>query len=354
MQKIALPIIFVAAAAAALFYVSREAHGAGTLTLLAAVLVVGQICATLPFILEAKKPRAETPPPPSRDDEAARKILANQQVIHEDLRSLGETLVRRLAALAERQNEIEKNVLAARDVDVADDLDDFFGKIGRAFDERFENLPEAVGEKIAPQLQEFREKIDAAEKRLAELRAAAEKIAAAGPARDEAVPETAPRGDEGCDATDGVPADFPGEKEAAENETAEEPFPPDEDAPFLDDFPEEDDAETPPRDETPDAGQGELPLGDFPPARGATLVLDAMLGIENKPFLRGNAPGLSETAGTPMTFVEIGRWSHDFDALNREVSVRILRNDNEDEPLGDPVTLAPGQKLELAYVPEKP
>lgn len=345
MQKIALPIIFVAAAAAALFYVSREAHGAGTLTLLAAVLVVGQICATLPFILEAKKPRAGTPQP-RPDDEAARKILANQQVIHEDLRSLGETLVRRIAALAERQNEIEKNALAARDVDIADDLDDFFGKISRALDERFENLPEAVGEKIAPQLQELREKIDAAEKRLAELRAAAEKIASA-------VPETAPRVDE-PDEPDGVPADFP-EKEATESENAEEPFPPDENAPFLDDFPEEDDAaETPPRDETPDAGQGELPLGDFPPARGATLVLDAMLGIENKPFLRGNAPGLSETAGTPMTFVEIGRWSHDFDALNREVSVRILRNDNEDEPLGDPVTLAPGQKLELAYIPEKP
>ena len=345
MQKIALPIIFVAAAAAALFYVSRETHGAGTLTLLAAVLVVGQICATLPFILEAKKPRAGTPQP-RPDDEAARKILANQQVIHEDLRSLGETLVRRIAALAERQNEIEKNVLAARDVDIADDLDDFFGKIGRAFDERFENLPEAVGEKIAPQLQEFREKIDAAEKRLAELRAAAEKIASA-------VPETAPRVDE-PDEPDGVPADFP-EKEATESENAEEPFPPDENAPFLDDFPEEDDAaETPPRDETPAAEQGELPLGDFPPARGATLVLDAMLGIENKPFLRGDAPGLSETAGTPMSFVEIGRWSHDFDALNREVSVRILRNDNEDEPLGDPVTLAPGQKLELAYIPEKP
>lgn len=344
MQKIALPIIFVAAAAAALFYVSRETHGAGTLTLLAVVLVVGQICATLPFILEAKKPRAGTPQP-RPDDEAARKILANQQVIHEDLRSLGETLVRRIAALAERQNEIEKNALAARDVDIADDLDDFFGKISRALDERFENLPEAVGEKIAPQLQELREKIDAAEKRLAELRAAAEKIASA-------VPETAPRVNED-DEPDGVPADFP-EEEATESENAEEPFPPDEDAPFLDDFPEEDDAETPPRDETPDAGQGELPLGDFPPARGATLVLDAMLGIENKPFLRGDAPGLSETAGTPMTFVEIGRWSHDFDALNREVSVRILRNDNEDEPLGDPVTLAPGQKLELAYIPEKP
>lgn len=345
MQKIALPIIFVAAAAAALFYVSRETHGAGTLTLLAVVLVVGQICATLPFILEAKKPRAGTPQP-RPDDEAARKILANQQVIHEDLRSLGETLVRRIAALAERQNEIEKNALAARDVDIADDLDDFFGKISRALDERFENLPEAVGEKIAPQLQELREKIDAAEKRLAELRAAAEKIASA-------VPETAPRVDE-PDEPDGVPADFP-EKEATESENAEEPFPPDENAPFLDDFPEEDDAaETPPRDETPAAEQGELPLGDFPPARGATLVLDAMLGIENKPFLRGDAPGLSETAGTPMTFVEIGRWSHDFDALNREVSVRILRNDNEDEPLGDPVTLAPGQKLELAYIPEKP
>ena len=78
-----------------------------------------------------------------------------------------------------------------------------------------------------------------------------------------------------------------------------------------------------------------------------------MLGIENKPFLRGNAPGLSENAGTPMTFVEIGKWSHDFSALTEEISVRILRNDDENDPLGETITLAPGQKLELAYVPDR-
>ncbi|MBQ8445147.1 MAG: hypothetical protein IJX22_02025 [Opitutales bacterium] len=37
----------------------------------------------------------------------------------------------------------------------------------------------------------------------------------------------------------------------------------------------------------------------------------------------------------------------------RKITVRILRNDNDAEPLGEPVTLAPGQTLELAYVPER-
>ena len=112
------------------------------------------------------------------------------------------------------------------------------------------------------------------------------------------------------------------------------------------------DAEIPETEEDAPAKQGEFELGDFPKPLGATLILDAMLGIENKPYLRGNAPGLSEDAGIPMTFVEIGRWSHDFKALSEVATVRILRNDDTGALLGEPVSISPGQTLELAYVAE--
>ncbi len=52
-----------------------------------------------------------------------------------------------------------------------------------------------------------------------------------------------------------------------------------------------------------------------------------------------------------MTFVEIGRWSHDFAPFRKEISVRILRNDDEREPIGEPVTLVPGQTLEIEHRP---
>ena len=34
-----------------------------------------------------------------------------------------------------------------------------------------------------------------------------------------------------------------------------------------------------------------------------------MIGIGNKPYLRGEGPGLSWDEGVPMNFIEIGKWS---------------------------------------------
>lgn len=341
MRKTALPLVFVVAVGAALFYVSQENHGTGTLVLLAAVLLVGQICATLPFIIEAARSRTGTP---QKDKlaEDVRKIIDNQRVIHEDLRSLGETLIKRHNALAEARTALEKKILGKLD-DSAPDFDgefeEFSGKILRALEERLNDISEKIDErtddeferklveseeKILGQLGEIAGTLDAVEEKISGIDSRAAEEENALP--DEDFPAAEEEGDSPAGVEnfpeeleeEHVPADIAGE-ETAEEESAGE--------------------------------QGELALGDVLSDRGATLVLDAMLGIENRPFLRGNAPGLSESAGTPMTFVEIGRWSYDFAPFRKEISVRILRNDDEREPIGEPVTLVPGQTLEIEHRP---
>lgn len=342
MQKISLPVIFVSAVVAALFYVSQEEHDTGTLLLLAAVLLVGQICATLPFIFESRRPRAGTDRGAGTPDANTQKIVANQQIIHEDLRSLGETLIKRLNAITERQDAVEKRLLAAlakAEPDFSDDLDAFREKLGKSLEERFEALDERLRESSEDGRDEdVHRKLDSIADRLEDFLIAFENLA---PGELE-------------DVCDDSGEEYPGSDADGESEDGGNA----DGVASVEDFPEDEGEFLASEDADSGAAaspvqQGEFELGDFPKAHGATLILEAMLGIGNKPFLRGNAPGLSDSAGTPMTFVEIGKWSYDFDALTEEITVRILRNDDENEPLGEPVTLSPGQTLELAYVPER-
>lgn len=339
MQKIALPVIFISATVAALFYISREEHGTGTLLLIAGVLLVGQICATLPFIFDAWKNRAAAPAAENSAD--TKKITANQQIIQDDLRALGEMLAKRIDAIESHQKDLAEKIHALaqkKSPDFSDAIDELFEKTNRAFEENSETLRRQIDEKIS-----------AAEKKLA---AASADIDRQIDDLTVAIENLTLRDFD--DESDDTPATPPEKKSAPENDANESD---DENVPAIDDefFDEPDDAENAdaPADEKPAAEQGELDLGEIPPTPGATLTLDAMIGIGNKPFLRGNAPGLSEKSGTPMTFVEIGKWSYDFEPSDEEITVRILLNDDESSPLGDPVTLAPGQSLELAYTPDK-
>ena len=372
MRKTALPLVFVVAVGAALFYVSQENHGTGTLVLLAAVLLVGQICATLPFIIDAARSRTGTPQKDKdKISEDVRKIIDNQRVIHEDLRSLGETLVKRLSALSEARLALEKKIIAKLD-DSAPDFDGEFeelsGKILRTLDDRLNDISEKIDEhsadeferkfaeseeKILESLGEIAGTLDAVEEKISALNsrefaendvpAEAEGERVPVESEDEDFSEVAEE-ENAADAPSGV-EDFPEDDEEAESVPAAEETVAEEE----ENFPEEEK----PAEEEIAGEQGELALGDVSPERGATLVLDAMLGIENRPFLRGNAPGLSARAGTPMTFVEIGRWSYDFAPFRKKISVRILRNDDEQDPLGEPVTLVPGQTLKIDCNPGK-
>ena len=75
-----------------------------------------------------------------------------------------------------------------------------------------------------------------------------------------------------------------------------------------------------------------------------------MIGIGNKPFLRGSGGGLSWERGVPMDFEEIGKWRWIAPAdLEEPVEVQVYRNDKDGDRKGR-YTIEPGQKLEVSPV----
>ena len=77
-----------------------------------------------------------------------------------------------------------------------------------------------------------------------------------------------------------------------------------------------------------------------------TVVANVMIGIGNKPFLRGEGPGLSWDEGVSMNFIEIGKWAWSPPRKNASMIVQVYRND-KDPDKGGKVEVKPGQKLEI-------
>jgi len=77
-----------------------------------------------------------------------------------------------------------------------------------------------------------------------------------------------------------------------------------------------------------------------------TVVANVMIGIGNKPFLRGEGPGLSWEEGVSMNFVEIGKWAWSPPRKNASLTVQIYRNDQDPDKTGK-VEVKPGQKIEI-------
>ena len=77
-----------------------------------------------------------------------------------------------------------------------------------------------------------------------------------------------------------------------------------------------------------------------------TVVANVMIGIGNKPFLRGEGPGLSWEEGVAMNFVEIGKWAWSPPRKNASLTVQIYRNDQDPDKTGK-VEVKPGQKIEI-------
>ena len=83
------------------------------------------------------------------------------------------------------------------------------------------------------------------------------------------------------------------------------------------------------------------------PSNAATSVTaNVMIGIGNKPFLRGEGPGLSWDEGVPMNFIEIGKWAWSPSRKNAALTVQVYRND-EDPDQGGKVEVKPGDKIEI-------
>lgn len=84
------------------------------------------------------------------------------------------------------------------------------------------------------------------------------------------------------------------------------------------------------------------------PKKGdAVVVVNALIGIGNKPFLRGNGAGLSPDKGTPMDYIEIGKWRYVFPAFDGKINFSVLKND-EVPPNGESeFSISAGEKTEL-------
>jgi hypothetical protein len=78
---------------------------------------------------------------------------------------------------------------------------------------------------------------------------------------------------------------------------------------------------------------------------GTCLIVNLMIGIGNKPFVRGSGPGLSEEVGEPMQFLAIGRWLWRAPVGGTAVTVQVWKNDKT--PLGEAVYIRAGESREL-------
>lgn len=82
----------------------------------------------------------------------------------------------------------------------------------------------------------------------------------------------------------------------------------------------------------------------------AVFTVNILIGIGNKPYLRGSGGGLNWEAGVPMEFEEIGKWRWVAPAdLDGSVELQVFRNDEDADRKGRHV-LEAGQKLEVTPV----
>lgn len=85
---------------------------------------------------------------------------------------------------------------------------------------------------------------------------------------------------------------------------------------------------------------------DKPSKRATAIIANVMIGIGNKPFLRGEGPGLSWEEGVPMNFVEIGKWAWSPSRKNASVTVQVYRNDEDPDNRGK-FEVKSGEKIEI-------
>ena len=76
------------------------------------------------------------------------------------------------------------------------------------------------------------------------------------------------------------------------------------------------------------------------------MVANVMIGIGNKPYLRGEGAGLSWDEGVPMNFIEIGKWAWTPTRKNAALTVQVYRND-EDPDKGGKIEVKSGEEIEI-------
>jgi hypothetical protein len=103
-------------------------------------------------------------------------------------------------------------------------------------------------------------------------------------------------------------------------------------------------------EEIEDASEEEAtPAADEPApsaaGSGTALIVNLMIGIGNKPFVRGTGPGLSRDKGVPMSFLGIGRWQWISPDPEAPATVEVWKNDQS--PMGEALHLSGGEPVEV-------
>jgi chromosome segregation ATPase len=101
-------------------------------------------------------------------------------------------------------------------------------------------------------------------------------------------------------------------------------------------------------EEIEDAPEEEaVPTADeaAPSGTGTALIVNLMIGIGNKPFVRGTGPGLSRDKGVPMSFLGIGRWQWVSPDPEAPATVEVWKNDQS--PMGEALHLPGGEPVEV-------
>lgn len=105
----------------------------------------------------------------------------------------------------------------------------------------------------------------------------------------------------------------------------------------------EKDIEDPALNLFPEIGKSKPPP---PPDGEAVLDVRAMVGIQNKLFLRGDPPFLSWEKGTPLTLTGIGEYRWTCRGLEQPISCKLILNDT-DWAAGENITLVPGEVVRV-------
>ncbi len=78
------------------------------------------------------------------------------------------------------------------------------------------------------------------------------------------------------------------------------------------------------------------------------IIVNSLIGIGNKPYLRGAGGGLSPDKGVPMEFLEIGKWRYVFPPDSQfPIEFSVYKNDETRSDGGEVFQILPNEKLEL-------
>ena len=78
------------------------------------------------------------------------------------------------------------------------------------------------------------------------------------------------------------------------------------------------------------------------------IIVNSLIGIGNKPYLRGAGGGLSPGKGVPMEYLEIGKWRYVFPPDSQfPIEFSVYKNDETRSDGGEVFQILPNEKLEL-------